>query len=82
MGIVDRIMDDTVTWQEIWAHNIDVVQALIDREETNKHDSKTCKISHCKHGNSRHITLMIEHRGQLIKEARVIAAGIDPTEVR
>lgn len=82
MGIVDRIVDGTVTWVEIFEHNIVQMDKTIERERNNKHDPNTCTRKYCKHGTERAVQELIDHRDKLVRELRVVRAGVTPTSVR
>ena len=77
MGIVDRILDGKVSWEEIFLHNIGVMDIMIAQERANKHNPDDCpgKRKYCKHGNKRFIQEMLDHRATLKREFNVIRTG-------
>lgn len=81
MGIVDRIVDGIVTWVEIFEHNIAQMDSIIARERANKHDPKSCHRKYCKHGTKRAVKELTDHRAKLVRELRVIKAGVVPTDI-
>lgn len=82
MGIVDDIMDGTADWEQIFVHNIEQMDKMIERERNNKHDRNTCKRKYCKHGGKRAIQQMVDHRDKVKRELQVIRAGVTPSDVR
>lgn len=78
MGIVDRIIEGNVTWEEIWEHNIGVSRSLAEYERNNRHDPDGCFSSHCAHGHPAKVAEHEAHTAQLERELRVIKAGVLP----
>ena len=82
MGIVTDIINGTATWEQIYVHNIAVLERMTEDERNNRHNPNDCGKKYCKHGNRRAVKQMEAHLETLRRELRVIRAGVTPSTVR